>query len=217
MKNPRPDERRTTPGPLALIELRDEGDHPVAVGYASVFETLSQNLGGFVERVAPGAFTKTIQEQDVRALWNHDPSSLLGRLGAGTLRLSEDKKGLRFEVDLPPTTLGRDVQALLQRGDVNGASFGFRAVEDDWGLTSDDFPLRTLTSVALRDVGPVTFPAYTSTEAALRSLAEARSLDVHDLLEAADHGELRNLIVPSDLDGGRPPATPAVLVRRSNR
>lgn len=195
-------ERRTLTEP---VEFRAEGDTLVAAGYAAVFNKLSQNLGGFVEQVAPGAFTKTIQEQDIRALFNHSEDHVLGRNVAGTLRLEEDGTGLSYEIDLPDTTAGRDVAKLLERGDVSGSSFGFRVIEDEWGETESGFPLRTLKQTSVRDVGPVTFPAYTDASSSLRSLAEARSLDIDLLVAAANSGELRALIVPS---GDEPPADP---------
>jgi HK97 family phage prohead protease len=177
------------------LEFRSAGEGKiVAHGYGAVFNKLSQNLGGLVERVAPGAFTKTIAEADIRALFNHDPNYLLGRSAAGTLRLSEDGTGLPYEIDLPDTMAGRDVATMLERRDITGSSIGFRVIEDEWGETEQGFPLRTLKQVALRDVGPVTFPAYTDTEAALRSLAEARSLDLAVVRDAAGRNELRSLI-----------------------
>jgi HK97 family phage prohead protease len=176
------------------IEFRSAGEGKIqAAGYGAVFNKRSQNLGGFYEQIAPGAFAKTIQEQDVRALFNHDPNALLGRLSAGTLRLTEDGTGLAYEIDLPDTTTGRDVAAMLERRDLSGSSIGFKVVEQEAGLTEQDFPLRTLKQVSLRDVGPVTFPAYVDTDAALRSLAEFRSVD-YETVRAADPGELRTLI-----------------------
>lgn len=192
-------ERRTVVEP---VEFRSDDGRLVAHGMAVVYNRLSKNLGGFVERAAPGATTKTIQEQDIVALANHDPNLLLGRLGAGTLRLEEHRdEGLSYEVDLPDTTAGRDWAQLLERRDVIGSSYGFRAVEDEWGETEDGFPLRTLKQVSIRDVGPVTFPAYTDTTSALRSLAEARSLDLDLVVAAAESGELRHLIAPDTGDG----------------
>ena len=187
-------ERRTLNG---QVELRAEGGTSVAFGHAAVFNKLSQNLGGFVERVAPGAFAKTIKEQDVRALFNHNEDYVLGRLGAETLRLVEDEDGLAYEVDLNPDDPDAvRVRAKLARGDVVGSSFGFRVIEDDWSETEQGFPLRTIKQVSLRDVGPVTFPAYTDSTSALRSFAEARSLDLSVVVAAADAGTLRSLIVP---------------------
>ena len=190
-----PIERRTA---NEGVELREEGDTLTAVGYAATFDRFSQNLGGFVEQIRSNAFVSTLKQADVRALFNHEPDHLLGRSTTGTLRLSEDDHGLHYEVDLPNTTLGRDVAELLRRGDISGSSFGFRTISDEWGETDDGYPLRTLTEVALRDVGPVTFPAYTSTEASLRSLADDRNLDLTVLIEAAEANSLRALIFPTD-------------------
>jgi|TARA_R110002074_G_scaffold61428_3_gene148284 HK97 family phage prohead protease len=190
-----PIERRTA---NEGVELREEGDTLTAVGYAATFDRFSQNLGGFVEQIRSNAFVSTLKQADVRALFNHEPDHLLGRSTTGTLRLSEDDHGLHYEVDLPNTTLGRDVAELLRRGDISGSSFGFRTISDEWGETDDGYPLRTLTEVALRDVGPVTFPAYTSTEASLRSLADDRNLDLTVLIEAAEANSLRDLIFPID-------------------
>ena len=176
------------------VELREEDDKITAVGYAAVFNSTSQNLGGFVERVAPNAFRKTLQEADVRALFNHEPDGLLGRTSNGTLRLMEDDYGLRYEVDLPNTTLGRDVAELLRRGDLSGSSFGFRMIGDMWDSTDDGFPLRTLTEIALRDVGPVVFPAYLAAEASLRSLAEEKELPIEEVMEAAETNSLSDLL-----------------------
>ena len=163
-------ERRNDSGE---VEFRAEGDSIRAEGYAAKFDVFSQDLGGFVERIRPEAFDKTIQEADVRALFNHDPNFLLGTVRAGTLGLEVDETGLRYSIDLPDTQIGRDVAALLERRDLRGSSFGFRVIRDHWTETESGYPQRDLQEVALRDVGPVTFPAYIDTEAALRSLAEA--------------------------------------------
>lgn len=200
-------ERRNLPG---TVEFREVGNSLVATGYAAVFDRRSQNLGGFVEYVRPGAFRKTLQEADVRALFNHDPNFLLGRRNAGTLRLEEDEVGLRYEVDLPDTTTGRDVAALLRRGDLYGSSFGFRTIKDDWNLTEDGFPVRHLVDVALLDVGPVTNPAYTDATAAVRSLG----LQVADAEALAD--AVRRKITPpvQEQEEGRAAPTPFRAPRR---
>ncbi len=195
------------------VELREEGDTLTAVGYAAVFDRLSQNLGGFVERVAPGTFRSTLKQADIRALYNHEPDHLLGRSSTGTLRLSEDEHGLRYEIDLPATTLGRDVAELLRRGDISGSSFGFRTIGDEWAETEDGYPVRTLTEVALRDVGPVTFPAYTSTDASLRSLADSRDIDLTELIQAAEANSLRALIFPTTDDEPEPGDTHSFIGR----
>ena len=184
-------ERRTLTQP---VEFREEGERLVATGLGVVYNKRSENLGGFVEVVRPNSAKKTIQESDVRALLNHDPNLLLGRKGAGTLRLEETDEGIRYEIDLPNTTAGRDAAELLRRGDLIGSSMGFRAIGDEWGETEDGFPLRTLTEIALRDIGPVTFPAYTDSDATLQTLAAQRSLDLVEVRAAADEGRLIEII-----------------------
>ncbi|MEN6526909.1 MAG: HK97 family phage prohead protease [Candidatus Polarisedimenticolia bacterium] len=159
-------ERRT----LACgIEVRaEEGAPPKIVGHAAVFDQNSLDLG-FTERVAPGAFARAIAErQDVRALWNHDPSYVLGRSAAGTLALSEDAVGLLYEIDPPDTQWARDLMASLKRGDVTQSSFSFEARTDQWRKGSDGSWTRTLLDVDLYDVSPVTFPAYLGTDASSR-------------------------------------------------
>ena len=184
-------ERRSLEEP---VEFRAKGKKLSASGYASVFGKRSQNLGGFVEQVDKSAFAKTVKEADVRALLNHDPSLLLGRTASGTLRIGTDERGLWYEVDLPDTSVGRDTAALIERGDITGSSFGFRMIEDEWGETDDGFPLRTLKQVALRDVSPVTYPAYTDSEVALRAVSESRSLDLHDLIAAFKEGDMQRAL-----------------------
>lgn len=99
-------------------------------GYASVYNSLSENLGGFRERVASTAFTKSLRDgADVRALVNHDASSIVGRTTNRTLRLSSDAKGLRMECTLPDTSCGRDLYASVLRGDLSQMSFAFQVEE----------------------------------------------------------------------------------------
>lgn len=138
------------------------------VGYAAVFNKISEDIWNFREMIAPGAFTKTIKEADVKALLEHDPRWLLGNSKSKTLRLEEDDKGLRIEIDPPDTTAGRDAVESLKRGDLTAMSFGFRKIKDRWE-TKDNKPLRVLMEVALYDVSLVAYPAYPDTSVALRS------------------------------------------------
>lgn len=171
------------------------GSAGTMVGYALKYDRLSQNLGGFVERVAPGAVDKSLADGlDVLARYNHDDAYLLGRTASGTLRLTSDETGLRYEIDLPDTTVGRDVAALAARGDIYQSSFAFYTVSDEWGETEQGYPLRSLTNVRLVDVAPVNTPAYLDTEAGLRSFAEARGLDMEAVREAAARNELRSIV-----------------------
>lgn len=208
-------ERRTF---LEPIEFRSEGSGKiVASGYAAVFNKLSQNLGGYVEQFAPGSFTKTLQEQDVRALYNHDPNALLGRMSSGTLRAEEDGTGLAYEIDLPDTTVGRDVATMLERGDLSGSSIGFRVVEQERGETEQGFPLVTVRSVSLRDLGPVTFPAYTDTEASLQSMARSLNTtldEIRTLLHPPTDGPVTTESLPEtgeDADGRETPTVKRYL------
>jgi HK97 family phage prohead protease len=179
------------------IELRsadgDDGPH-VLVGYAALFDELSEDLGGFRERIAKGAFSKAIGG-DIRALFNHDPNLILGRTKAKTLFVDEDNRGLRAEMTLPNTSTARDLLESIRLGNVDQMSFGFRTRNDKWDEI-DGKMVRTLLEVDLYDVSPVTFPAYPQTEIAKRSLTawqdeqapkvpdysdELRSLDLMDL------------------------------------
>lgn len=142
-------------------------------GHASVFGQYAEVDGATVENLAPTAFTAVLADPDtdVRALWNHDARLLLGRQGAGTLRLDVDAEGLPYEVDLPDTSYADDLAVLVRRGDLDGASFGFIPGEMARSRTEDGRTLITHTSVAgLVDVSPVTFPAYAGASTALRHL-----------------------------------------------
>ncbi len=162
-------ERRT----FGIVELRVEaadGDVvPSISGHAAVFDSLSEDLGGFRERVAPGAFAATIAEDDIRALFNHDPNLVLGRNRAGTLRLAEDDDGLAIGIDPPDTAAARDIVTMIKRGDVTQMSFGFRTISDEFQMVDGEV-VRTLKAVRLFDVSPVTFPAYPQTDVAARSI-----------------------------------------------
>lgn len=180
----------------------------VVEGHAAVFNRLSQNLGGFVEQIAPTAFDRSLGDNpDVRALINHDPSKLLGRTRSGTLRLSKDSTGLAYEIDMPDRSDARDMQVSMERGDISHSSFAFFVMPngDDWTETEQGMPLRTLTAVSIHngDVSPVTYPAYEGTDSgvagrAFESLAEARSLDLDTIRAAAEAGTLRALISGED-------------------
>jgi HK97 family phage prohead protease len=157
------------------VEFRaaDDGAGQKAVGYAAIFNTETPIGSWFREKIAPGAFANAIKSDDVRALFNHDSNLVLGRNKAGTLRLEEDDKGLRYEIDLPDTQVGRDVAVSLDRGDVDGSSFAFRATREEWDETGE-IPLRTVLEAELYDVGPVTYPAYEDSEASVRDALTAR-------------------------------------------
>lgn len=174
---------------LQNVEMRAaaEGEGRTLVGYAALFDTPSQDMG-FVEIIRAGAFTKTIKENDIRALWNHDDRFVLGRNKAGTLHLSEDERGLLVAIDLPDAQWAQDLAVTIERGDVNQMSFSFRTIRDAWTRGEDGQPdIRELLEVRLYEVSPVTFPAYEETEISVRALRALGDEDLAD--EAGDDPE----------------------------
>lgn len=158
----------------ARVERRADGDGKVTVaGYAAVFGEWADIGSWFSETVARGAFADSIRTADVRAYFDHDRGRILGRSSAGTLRLEEDAKGLKVEIDLPDTSDGRDVATLIERGDVSGMSFGFRVLREEWDETVEPAK-RVILEVELREVSIVSEPAYEGTTIALRSLEAVR-------------------------------------------
>jgi HK97 family phage prohead protease len=141
---------------------------PMISGHASVFN-VPVDLGYFTETVKPGAFKRTIVEDDIRALFNHNPDYVLGRNTAGTLDLREDYKGLKVDIEPPDTQMARDLQVSIKRKDITQASIGFYA--RGYTLRKDDQGVwyRDLTDIMLYDVSPVTFPAFTATDMNVRS------------------------------------------------
>jgi HK97 family phage prohead protease len=161
------------------FEIRSGGDLRAIstnklAGYAAVYNSLSQDLGGFVERILPGAFTRALSKPDqIRALYEHDQQRLLGRVGSGTLKLEENSKGLYFELSLPDTSYARDLGVLVERGDINGCSFGFQvpAGGDQWEMRSGQLT-RDLINVNLHEITITGNPAYLDTTVAVRSMAD---------------------------------------------
>lgn len=160
---------------LPIEELRvatDEEGKAKIIWYASVFDQLSEDLGGWKERVNRRAFTKAVQ-QDVRAFFNHDPNMMLGRSSAGTLKLHVDLHGLLAEVTPPNTTYARDLLEIVSRGDIGGGSIGFRVARDRWAIEEGDVLVREVVELErLYDVSLVSLPAFPGTEgsAHIRSL-----------------------------------------------
>src|SRR5512132_777674 len=153
-------ESRTIDVDVGSLDTRGRTVH----GYAAIYNTLSEDLGGYREKIAAGAFAGVL-EDDVRALLNHDPNQVLGRTKSGTLRLFDEQRGLRFELDLPDSPLGENMRSAVRRGDLDGASFRFEVGDEDW-----NGDIRTVKSVkALRDVTLATYPAYPAASVELRT------------------------------------------------
>jgi HK97 family phage prohead protease len=175
--------------PLATVELRAETETDTAKragGYAAVFNSDSHDLGGFIERIAPGAFKRTLDEAarkttNIYALWAHDNSQPLGSTRSGKLVLSEDARGLVFDLDI--SRFNSAQRGALEDQDLQ-MSFGFRVKEQLWEDREDGQIIRTLLDVDLSEVSFVTVPAYPQTDAALRSMDawkdEKRKVDKFD-------------------------------------
>jgi HK97 family phage prohead protease len=178
-------------------------------GYSSVYNSLSENLGGFKERVAPSAFRNSLRNNhDVRGLINHDPSLVIGRVSNGTLRLSSDDTGLLMQCTLPDTSYGRNLYASVLRGDISNQSFAFIVDPDgdSWDEEIDDetnsrIPVRTLRSVRLLDCSAVTNPAYSSSSVSavqqLNSQPLADSWEGPRSLPSTCPAEFRSRIIES--------------------
>lgn len=201
---------------LLPVEMRAEASRTIG-GYGAVFNRLSQNLGGFVERLDPAFFNKARGDgwpglgSGVMARYNHSDSFLLGSTGSGTLRLTVDNTGLDYAVDTPQTRA--DVYELVQRGDVRQSSFAFITYDDDWGMTDQGFPLRTLLSGQLVDVAPVNSPAYIETSVGLRSLAEKFEVEVEEVRKLAAADGLRKFFALSGEAPKAPTFGPAALAK----
>jgi HK97 family phage prohead protease len=180
----------------ADFEIRETDDGMQFSGYAAVFNSDSEPLP-FTERIAPGAFRGSLQNRnDIKLLWNHSTGDVLASTRSGTLRISEDARGLYVEADMANTTVGNDARELIKRGDVDSMSFGFTVARggDEW---NSEGTVRTLNRVSLHEVSIVAFPAYTATagttavrgldKVALRAEVDADALA--DALFKVENGE----------------------------
>jgi HK97 family phage prohead protease len=181
-------EQRTVDVDVDSLDTRGR----TVVGYAAVYDSLSSDLGGWRERIAPGAFAGVLGG-DTRALLNHDPNEVLGRTKAGTLRLFDEPRGLRFELDLPTSPLGENVREAVRRRDLDGASFRFVVGDEEW---QDE--IRTVTNVReLLDLTIATYPAYPAASVELRTRTQTReeeaTMDVEqETVEAVEETEERS-------------------------
>ena len=176
MANPKPDTRSLPAAELRVDQV--DGKRRI-VGYAAVFNSPSEDLGGFREIIRPGAFASALAGADVRLVVNHDPSLILGRTRNGTLKLVEDSRGLRYEADPPDTQMARDYLVSIERGDLSESSFRFYMFDDpNRGQSCRSEPtgvIREITEFArIDDVSIVAYAAYRATEVSVRSLDQAR-------------------------------------------
>ncbi|MDZ4486024.1 HK97 family phage prohead protease [Bacillus cereus] len=132
----------------------------------------------FVEEIAEGAFDESLKVRDVVGLWSHDTSQVLGNTKSKTLRIENDKKELRFELDIPNTTVGNDAWELIKRGDVDGVSFGMKVTKDKWSSEEREngkLYKRSILNAELYEISPVAFPAYPTNEVSVRSLDDFKA------------------------------------------
>lgn len=181
-------EQRTIDVDVADVDTRGR----TLYGYAAVYGAESADLGGFTERIAAGAFAEVLRTSpDVRGLLNHDVSQILGRTRSGTLRLFDEARGLRFELDLPDSPLGENVREAVRRGDIDGASFRFKVGRDSWLDRT-----RTIEQVAeLQDVTVATIGAYPSASVELRTRPDHHASD-------ASGATAEGSAVPDENEGG---------------
>ena len=193
-------ERRFTSVPVEIRTGSDRAKNTIG-GYAAKFvPAISQNLGGFKEQIAPGAFNRSASQAwpDVQARYNHEDSMLLGTTSGGSLRLAVNETGLQYEVDMLDDAISQRIYMLVQRGDVRQSSFAFVSDVDDWTTDDTGFPLRTLQQVRLVDVAPVNAPAYLDTTAAVRSLASKFDAPVEEVRKLAEDNELKRFFARTD-------------------
>jgi uncharacterized protein len=171
------------------VELRAGKDSRTVEGYAAVFNSDSENLGWFIERIAPGAFDDVL-DNDAVALFNHDPNLILAR-NKVNMKLSVDERGLKYSFDAPNTTAGNDLIENLRIGNVRTSSFAFSVEKESWTYSEDRSKpdIRTIEKVdRLYDVSPVTYPAYPDTSVAQRSFDAVKPvIDTNQGLVEAEH------------------------------
>ena len=182
----------------AIIEKREfrmesaEYEGETIRGYAAVYNSDSEWMGGFYEQIAKGAFDD-VMDNDTRAYFNHDENLLLGRVSSGTLRLSSDERGLYYEVDLPNTSYAKDLVELMKRGDVNQSSFAFLIESDRWE-ERDGKTYRIIEKVSrLLDVSPVAQPAYPDATSELmmrKDTPESEGAEVEVKAEAEEMSDI---------------------------
>lgn len=179
-----PETRREIVVPLVEVEWRDSGDaakktETTLRGHAAIFNSLSEDLGGFRELIEPGFFRAALRKKpDVRLLFNHDPNFVLARTASGSLELREDTRGLHVFATVDKT-IGwvKDLRTSMQRGDIDQMSFAFTLTEagDDWAVADNGAVVRTLRADGadeLFDTSVVTYPAYRATHVDMRSQLE---------------------------------------------
>lgn len=197
-KRVNPDREERNIGAAELRVKRVEGEPTKIEGYAAIFNSLSDDLGFFREKIQRGAFTNALKTSDARALFNHNSNFILGRQSAGTLELKEDKKGLWMSATPPDTQQARDLMVSIERGDITQQSFAFTVQEDSWKQpeANGDPEIRTIIEVKeIFDVSPVVYPAYPDTDVAIRSKEQFNAANRDDNKDAANRIDDENQLI----------------------
>ena len=198
-------------------ELRTNAEGRTIVGYAAKFERWSEPImGWFKEQIARDAFSEC-DVTDVIMCFNHNIDSILARTTSGTLTLSTDDEGLRFEFEAPATTMGNDMLELVRRGDISKCSFKFTVEEDEWRYADKENKLeydeRTIRKIGkLYDVSLVVYPAYSDTEAGVRHLEERKQQFLNNQSHEKDSDKTPQGVVVDETSG----ATTDNQVSRAN-
>lgn len=174
---------------LRTTELRVQSDASGAQTLSGIirYNSLSYDLGGWQELIAPGAFAQALApDADVLCLRDHDASVLLGRTKSKTLTLTDSDEGLRFSCSLPNTTQARDLAESISRGDLDANSFGFITLEDKWTADESGTVLRTLIAVELMEISPCSFPAYPQSSVSVRQLPDSLPVELRSRVEKRD-------------------------------
>jgi HK97 family phage prohead protease len=197
-------EQRTLP--IENVEWRKSGsgDQLTIRGHASIFDRLSLDLGGFRERIAPGAFTSALDRNpDVHALWDHDTKMVLARTKNKTLELREDPIGLHFWAKVADTSYARDLRVLMERGDVDQASFAFTVARDEWMVDEDENVTRTILEVGeLYDVTVTAQGAYPQSDASVVAHMRSRvKAEIEAGTISLEEAALQRIVAPDEPAG----------------
>jgi HK97 family phage prohead protease len=167
------------------------GEAPKISGYCALFDTPSEDFGGWSESIDPHAFDSVMKTNpDVRALWNHNPDNVLGRTTANTLSLTIDARGLAYVIDPPDTSLAKDLIVSMRRKDITGSSFAFVCARDQWTDNQDGTVTRRILEFdEILDVSPVTYPAYGAATAQARNLPASMPVEMRSRFEKRDNDD----------------------------
>lgn len=194
-------EIRALPIALEIREANEEDKRTItgAIKYDTDSAEMQDWYGDtIIEQIASGAFSESLRSRGVVGLWSHDTAQVLGNTKSGSLRIFDGKNELRFELDIPNTSVGNDAWELIKRGDVDGVSFGMKVTKDKWSSEErEDKKIykRSILDAELYEISPVAFPAYPANEVNVRSLDDYREKQKR----ASDEFKKRKLELELDL------------------